>query len=242
MENKLKACIFIWCVLCFFVFSATIAFKISTAPKEIDIDLIPNSSLIFSVFRVLPHYLKIDIELLIEKPIDNKQLGSYKTIGNWHDTSYLEFPNPGEPLMFNILINGSNIIYEALPAHYAGDRFFRQLVPFVDDGKPQIFPWPPSKSLSHLLQSGFNEIEVSVIEVDNKKGEDKAKVIVQPPIMLKSTSVNYKLLSYFYFWPLYVVLLLISGAALVIAYKNAIKSVRRTSVPCNTLLVSKEYE
>ena len=221
METKLKAYIFIWCVLCFCVFFGTLAFKMSSVPKEIDIDLNSNSSLRFSVFRVLPDYLEIDIEFLIEKTINNKQLGSYKTIGNWHETSYLEFPNPGEPIKLNILVNGSNIIYEALPAHQEGERFFRQIVPFVNDGKPQIFPWPPSKNHRHLLQSGFNEIEVSVIEKDNKTGEDKTKLIVQPPITLKSTSFNYRLLSYFYFWPLYVVLLLISGAALVIAYKNA---------------------
>jgi hypothetical protein len=228
MGSELKFFVIVWSVLCGLVLVGTTALKISSTPKEVSIDLKHNKSIEISVFRIFPHLLRIEIQFSPNKSEAFNELGIYKTVGNWHETGYLEFPEPGIPLKVSISINGKKIIYEALPINKHYDRLYRALVPFIDDGNSQNFSWPQSKSNFHELHSGFNNLTISFIDIGKETAKEKVSIIINPPVDFKVVANNYGFLWLFYFWPIYALLLGIFGVVLLEIHRKMEK--RRSNI------------
>jgi hypothetical protein len=161
------------------------------------------------MFRLFPDEMRLSIHFDRTPGQKRPELGNLKYKEN---EGVREFPNPGVPIKLLIQNEGAGTIYEALPANAFG-ILRRKLVPFVDDGSPAHFQWPPIES---RIPTGHSNFSVTVLEVGQQLAGEKVTLVVSAPISLKKVAPHYgyALLSWFMYWPLYSLFLVAYGATL----------------------------
>ncbi|PKN37065.1 MAG: hypothetical protein CVU62_10680 [Deltaproteobacteria bacterium HGW-Deltaproteobacteria-2] len=202
----------IWTTLVVIVVTGGLANYFSST-KRVALELRPNASVVVSVFRPFSDKLRL---LLVFKGSKRPELGEWGTTKESGEY-FLEFPKPGVPIKLLIRGKSKATIYEALPVSgYSGDNAFRDLYPFVDDGKPNIVPWPPDLALMQNIPVGISTLNISVLEVGKQLVGERVILVIKEPIDLKfiPASLGYKILWWFIFWPLYASLLFVYGIAL----------------------------
>lgn len=196
----------------------------SLSPSAVTLELRPNASVAVSVFRPFPDKLRLGLRFKRSSSYDRRpELGEWMTWGSDRLGGFLEFANPGEPI--KLLVRGEEgkeVIYEALPASgYGQTDIYRDLYPFVDDGNPHRFPWPPNMALSQKIPAGNSTFNISVLQVGPKLIGEKVTLIFIQPNSGKNMSMDpgYRFLGWLIFWPLYVLLLFVYFT--VLAWKSS---------------------
>lgn len=216
MSFKLKLHWIFWAVLIVVVFGGAIAVEWSSA-KLVALTLRPGESVEVSVFRPVPHTINLTSRFNRENRNDIRpELGdSHEIEKKWQETGFRQFRNPGSPIRLLVKCGKKEAVYEALPAEgYNANSRWRELVPFVDDGNPDRFPWPPRNSSRPLLSSGHSTIRFTVLEVGGALLGEQAVLLIEAPVSFKSTAPGYGFLWWFIFWPWYGSLLAIYAVVL----------------------------
>lgn len=235
MTRRLRTHWVVWGSLVIFLAAGTAAFLLSSSPTINAIELVPNASIDVSIFRPHPDVIRLSLEFERHSGQERPELGKYTYRGDWRESGFLEFVDPGLPIKLLVRREGKEAVYEAMPADSHGKTIGRELIPFVDDGKPNRFQWPPDLTLRHKLPLGYSHFTITVAEVGNQIKGEKAKIIVEPPVTFKTVAPHYGYIWWFRFWPLYTLLLLIYGFVLLwhstrhspnIAYMNSPQSTR----------------
>jgi len=210
MTRMLKIHWAFWTTLVVVVATGVLADVLSSA-KLVTIELRPKAAIDVSVFRPLPDALRLSLSFNRTEGQKRPELGDYATTEN---SGFLEFKNPGAAIKLLVRGEDREVIYEALPASAYGTTIGRDLIPFMDDGNPNRFQWPPNLAVRPILPSGYSTFNISVLEVGHQLVDEQVTLIIGSPITFESTAPGYGFLWWFIFWPLYVLLLVVYGAAL----------------------------
>lgn len=190
----------------------------SSSPSAVTLELRPNASIAVSVFRPFPDKLRLGLRFKDSMKQKRPELGKYQHNQDYEKKGYLEFAEPGEPIKLKVSREGKEVIYEAEPANSDTDR---DLYPFVADGNPHRFPYPPNIALSQKIPAGNSTFNISVLEVGPKLIGEKATLIFIQPNSGKNMSMDpgYRFLGWFILWPLYALLLFVYFT--VLAWKSS---------------------
>jgi len=194
----------------------------SSSPSAVTLELRPNASIAVSVFRPFPDKLRLGLRFKDSMKQKRPELGKYQHNQDYEKKGYLEFAEPGEPIKLKVSRKGKDVIYEAEPASAHGEMdSYRALYPFVDDGNPHRFPYPPNIALSQKIPAGNSTFNISVLEVGPKLIGEKVTLIFIQPNSGKNMSMDpgYRFLGWFILWPLYVLLLFVYFT--VLAWKSS---------------------
>jgi hypothetical protein len=215
MTRKLKLHWIFWLVLTLAVATGTTAFHLSRTAVKVELPLLPNASADVSMFHLLPASLSLTLDFE-RKDQDLRPLGNYKERGDGFDKSgVLDFAEPGAVVKIQVSIgeSGSNHVFEALPAGSFGrDDIGREMVPYIDDGDPHRFQWPPAPR--PILPMGASNLRITVLEVGEPLLGQRVTLFVLPPVSFESAMPGYSVLWWFYLWPVFAFALLVYASAL----------------------------
>ena len=206
----------IWSFLAVVVTVGAVVFELSSRATAKSIELTPGATVDLEVFRPRADALRLSLEFERRGWQDHRpELGTWSTRGDWRQSGHLEFVDPGSPVLLAAGRDGKRVVYEAMPrGGYNETTLMRTLVPWVDDGSPSRFPWPPDLTKRLTLPAGTSRVEVRVFDVGKELRGQMARLIVQPPAGLKSTAHGYEVLVWFMFWPAYLGIVLVYGSVL----------------------------
>ena len=161
--------------------------------KYVTLELRPRASVDITVFRPFPDKLRLWLGFKrLSSYARRPELGTYQHNRDYETKGYLEFAEPGESI--KLLVRGEagkEVIYEALPySGYTQTEVLRDLYPFVEDGNPNRFPWPPNLALSQSIPSGNTTFNISVLDVGPQLVGEKVTLIIESPINLKRGSAS----------------------------------------------------
>jgi hypothetical protein len=225
VTKKLKIHFAIWIILSITVAIGGIAADISWTPIFASLTLRPGESINVPVFRVLPEKIRIELGFKNTTPM-RPELGSHVNLNGQKRRDALEFPNPGEPIKLLLRSETRELICEAWPGSSfsgGGERTGRELVPYVDDRDPNLFPLPSNPTRLLDVPMGESILNISVLEVGKSITGESVDVLIHAPITWKHISPNYGFLSWFSFWPIYVLILAIYGAVLMHFFRRQSK-------------------
>jgi len=208
MTNTDKDAWTLWWIITIFIFVATIAFYISSHTKKIELTLVKGEKVDAKLFRLSSH--NISMKMLFSKRNAKKrlELGKWQTVGDWKETGMYEFTNPGEPIKLLLKNQNQELIYEALPASSSN---IRELMLYREDNNSFQFPLIHRIEKRFLIDSGFSDFSITILEVGKSFEGEKVLLYINPPLGFK-TAVNnllYSFLWFFYLWPIYVFILFI---------------------------------
>jgi hypothetical protein len=218
MVNKVKNPWVLLGIVAAIVTLFTIMFFIATQTKKVDLSLIEGERVSVKLFRFGPQNISLDLRFSTKKGSQRPELGSYTTKIGWEQTRILDFPNPGEPVKVLISDTQQEHIYEARPAgSYAIETIGRGLVPYHEDNNSNQFPMDFADNQRFMLHSGFNEFQVTVLEVGKPLLGEQVTLYIKPSLSFKFIPQEpfYKFLWYFNFWPIYFLILFVWFFALV---------------------------
>lgn len=122
-----------------------------------------------------------------------------------------------EPVTFRITINGEKeeLFFEALPASSFNNQNIWRCLKLAPD-------YENSSSLlgehNTILPTGISNILFSIDKVGETITGEEVTLEIIPPITSKSSIPGYRLLWWFFFWPIYAIILVFYGFRL--AYKK----------------------
>lgn len=183
-----------------------------SSTKHVTLELRPNSSKTVSVFRPFPDKLRLGLRFKQSIKHKRPEHGEWRTNTDSEKIGFLEFANPGEPIKLLVSREGKEVVYEALPSSSYGEfDASRDLYPFVEDGNPHHFPWPPNLALSQSIPSGTSTFNISVLEVGPQLVGEQVSLSIRSPINFKfiPAATGYRFLWWFMFWPLYALILFV---------------------------------
>lgn len=214
MTRGLKIHWTLWITLVILIATGALIDDASSA-KSITMVLRPKESMSVSVFRPLPHTLNLVFDFNRMDGRKALELGDWATGDDWQKTGFLAFSNAGVPIKLQVRRDSQEAIYETLPASsYGGNTVGRDLVPFVEDGNPRRFNWPPNVALALPLSVGVSTLNITVLEVGEQLLGEQVVLIIKSPVTFKTVSDGYGWLWWFMFWPVYALLLAAYGAIL----------------------------
>lgn len=232
MSLPLRVAWTIFAGLCALMLAGTAALHIASHTVRARIDLVPGANVSIAVFRLAPDAPRLSMEF--EDPAHARPPMGYRRsrpeLGEWgpiDKDGSLRFGNPGEMVKFRVVDQTDAQIYEALPAGGRSEGLIhRDLVRFVEDGDANRFRWPPLLP-SPSIPAGRSVLDVSVLEVGDAIRGESVTVVVQAPLGFKSgTGGAIRWLWYFYFWPIYALVLGIMGVVLACITRKASASGR----------------
>jgi hypothetical protein len=204
-----------WLLTILLVVSAVgaLIYEISSSSITVPIRLNKDEKAEVSVYRVLPATLQVSLKF-------NRPSGKAFGLGS-SETRYggdgLCFLSPGEPIKFVVQGAGQAATYEALPnSVVTGTVFQRTLVPFSESKNLNRCTWPPDNSLRPLLPSGFSTVSVTITDVGQGIVGEQVSLVIEPPVSLKATASNYRIVWFFTFWRVYALILLVYALILVL--------------------------
>ncbi len=203
MSNLLK----IWLIAVIFVLLGIVAKSIASYTYTTELTLEKETTIDVSLFRFLSGNIGMS---LIFKNRDPQALGNYRYQNTFKEDRYLDFVNPGEPIILSVKDTTQSILYEAEPAS-SGTR--RSMVPYENDNYPSRFSYPRSQTSYFITNAGFSKFQVKVIDVgENLEGE---KVILKispamPGFKFMSQKPLYAFLWFFNLWPIWFLMLFFS--------------------------------
>lgn len=239
MTRRLKIHFALWCVLSIIVAIGALAFDLSSSPTFASLVLRPGESTDISVFRVFPEKVRIELGFKNATPL-RPELGSHANMNGQKRTGVLEFPNPGEPIKLLLRNKASEVICEAWPGSSfsgGGKRTGRILVPYVNDGNPNLFPEPSNPTELMDIPAGNSKLTIIVLDAGKSISGERVDVLIHAPISWKNLAPRYGFLEWFLLWPIYVFVLAIYGAMLIRSYRRHRLNITITmnSTPQNSL-------
>ncbi|NCB54212.1 MAG: hypothetical protein EOM49_04620 [Epsilonproteobacteria bacterium] len=223
MLNTDKYAWLLWKILASIVFVSTTAFFISSHGITLEFNLIEGKKINVELFRFLPDHFGATLWFPSVHGEKRPELGDFQSIGDWRKTGVLEFVNPGEPVKLVISDSNQNVVYEAMPAGgYTSTDTKRDLIRYEEGRNPFQFSWPPYDGKRFLLHAGFNEFQITILEVGKSLVGGKVTLYISPPLGFKhlSNGLFYRYLWFFHAWPVYVFILLIFY--LILLYRKSV--------------------
>jgi len=196
-------------------------------PIVIPIKLEETASVRIPIFRPVPDSLRISLKFENIDTKDRSALGRWSNDkGDWRETGYINFLEPGESILLQVIDDVNTTIYEAEPAGgvESSETVWRDFVPYVNDGRPNIFVWPPKNEQRTKLHTGKTNLNISVLQVGANLRGETASLIIDSPISFKSVAQNYELIWWIIFWPIYAFGLSFYGLILAIKTINYTKT------------------
>jgi len=169
-----------------------------------------------SVVRPLPDLLHLQV--VFEKPrgVKRPELGGQR---HTKVDGGFRFDNPGEPIKLQVNSNGTISVFEMFPGgnlafEEKNDNARRDFRPFLDDGDPAAFPWPPANTLRPLLPMGFSKLTITVLETGPITTGELITLYIEPPVNPKTVHTHaYLWLGWLMLlWPINLILLFAYGA------------------------------
>ena len=227
MSSPLKWAWSIFVTLCMLLILGATALHIASYAARARIDLVPGAHVSIPVFRFVQDSPRLSLEFdnPTQAPPSTGYFLSRPELGEWRPSQRegtLYFANPGEAVKLRGAGRKHAQVYEALPAGGWGkNRIHRSLTPFLDDGDPTRFRWPPLLP-SRSIPAGRSTLDITVLEVGDAIQGERVTVVVEPPLTFKRGSGGpIDWLWYFYFWPIYALVLGIAGVALAYITRRA---------------------
>lgn len=227
MTKRLRIHFAILSILSIIVTIGGVAAHLSWAPIFAPLTLRPGESIDIPVFRVLPEKIHVELGFKDTTPL-RPELGSHTNMNGQKRTDVLEFPNPGEPIKLLLRSKTRETICEAWPGSSfsgGGKRTGRILVPYIDDGNPNLFPLPSNPTELLDVPAGNSKLTIIVLEAGKSISGEQVDVLIHAPISWKHISPNYGLLSWFSFWPVYALILIMYGTVLIHFFRRQSKSI-----------------
>lgn len=202
----------IWFCLSFIHLLGFLSVNGTTQPLRLNKD----NSVEISVVRPLPDPLHL--QAVFEKPsgVKRPELGEQ---GHTEVDGGFRFDNPGEPIKLLVSVDGTTTVFEMFPGGNLvfednNDKARRDFRPFLDDGDPAVFPWPPINHLRPLLPAGFSKVKITVLETGPITAGELITLYVEPPVSQKTVHTQaYLWLGWLMLlWPINLVLLFTYGA------------------------------
>jgi hypothetical protein len=191
-----------------------VAFELSSTPSDAHLSLNPGATANFSVVRLFPAPLTLEVEFKRNGWHDKRpELGVYRYNSNFRESGYLEFKQPGEPVIIRVTSDsGIDKLFEALPnSGYNASVILRNLVVANEDGTPHRFKWPPRLE---TLRAGISPLTITVVDAGPTLVGESVTFSVKPPLGFKHVAPGYGWLYWLFFWPVFVLFLAAYGAVL----------------------------
>lgn len=218
----------LWWSITIFVALSTVVYFIATHTTKVELTLIKGEKVNIQLFRLTPENISMFMSFSKTTGEDRPELGNYSVKVDRRKTGIREYPNPGEPVKLLVSDTEQNYTYEAMPASgYGANSITRGLILYKDDNNPYQFPtWGVRTEKQFSLNPGFNEFQITVLEVGNSLEGEPITLYIRPPLSFKFSSYGliYQFLWYFHFWRIYFLILLVWFLVLV-ARKKRIKHI-----------------
>jgi len=210
-----------WASLAGLTAACTWANKISSQATGAEMDLRRGAELTLPAFRLFPATFSFSLIFNTTPNEPRPELGDWQKSRENTDPKTLVFNNPGESVLIEVTVveTGVSQVFEALPTGGVASSTSRSrgFVPYVDDGNPKSFAWPPRKEDYLKLANRDNTLRFKVIEVGPTLEIQSAQLFVDSPLSFKSSRDGYGWLWWFYFWPVYAFVLGAIAILLIIA-------------------------
>ncbi len=183
-----------------------LAFELSSSPTIVPIELMPGATVEVPVDRLRAHALRPSLTFERSSWSDTRsELGTWSTRGDPRELGYLEFSNPGVPILLRVRVDAAEVDYEAMPADgHSATSVTRTMVPRVEDSDPRRYPWGRDHATRrHTLPAGRSHLVVTVLEVGDRLRGERIRLVVSPPVTWKATAPGYSGIWWFVFWPVY---------------------------------------
>lgn len=190
-----------------------IAAQLASSRDVAPLTLTEGESVTITIFRVLPDTLQASLRFDKTQGSRRPELGEFTARSG---ANHIEFDSPGEPVVVQIQGRDSTVIYEALPAGVHGSTYTeRRLVIRDADGNPNRFVWPPDQASKPKLPIGRSEVTIKVLNVGAALSGERIQMVVEAPLSFKTSMPGYGFLWWFFFWPVWAVVLLAYAGFLV---------------------------
>ncbi len=204
----------LWTLLCTIVVLGALALEMASATIRIPLVLEENTTVAsFEHHRFHSGPLMMSMQFQAG-PAHGSWTGLEKRPLYQMNVPTVEFPVPGIPVELDFVWGKDSHTFEALPSSIVASSPLatRRLVPRVNDANPNAFGWPVNTSAASHLPVGKTHIDVTTKTLHPHLLGQTATLIIEPPIAFKYTTPGYELLWWFYFWPIYVLMLVAYGA------------------------------
>jgi hypothetical protein len=206
----------LWMLSVLTIVIGAVANHIFSRSIKVPIVLRSGATVEIDVFRIKS--CPVRLEVSFDEP-SNPVHGRYiSKIGD----GYIEFPEPGEPLLLKVEGLNRLATFEATPAINRGPPVRRRLSPFQDDGNPNRFPRLADLNNYPRFNAGFSTISVTVERIGQQLIGKEAQIIVVAPLGFKESTpgCGTGFLFWFYLWPFYALPLTVWGVFLVTREKR----------------------
>lgn len=206
----------LWTLLCTIVVLGALALEMASSTIRIPLVLQENTTVAsFQHHRF--HSGPLMMALHLQGAAASSEHGSWTGVEKrplyQMNVPSVAFPDPGIPVELHFTWKGVSHPFEAMPSSTATNASAtRRLVPRLDDANPNAFGWPVNTSAASHLPVGKTHIDVTTKTLHPHVVGQTATLIIEPPVAFKYTTPGYELLWWFYFWPIYVLMLVGYGA------------------------------
>lgn len=164
----------------------------SSIGTTIPLHLTNGASVEASVFRLYPAPLHFQLEFNKPKGTLRPELGGKHTDPNGGS---IRFDNPGETIKILAASEQSRQLHEMLPGgsltrENRDSTAIRSFEPFVEDGDPAAYPWPPANHLRPVLPAGFSTVKFSVVQAGSITENEQVKIHIDPPLGTKTVHTS----------------------------------------------------
>lgn len=178
----------------------------SSIGTTIPLRLTKGESVEVLVFRLYPAPLHFRLEFNKQKGMIRPELGEMKR--TYPNNGNMRFDNPGETIKILAASELGRQVHEMFPGGYLsnekGDSTAKRIFePFVEDGDPAAYPWPPANHLRPILPAGFSKVKFSVVQAGSITANEEVALYIAPPLESKNVhTLNYMWLGWAtLFWP-----------------------------------------
>lgn len=201
----------IWFCLSFIHLLGFLSLNGTTLPLRLN----KGNSVEISVIRPLP--APLHLQVVFEKPsgVKRSELGGQR---HTEVDGGFRFDNPGEAIKLEVSGDGATTVFEMFPGgnlafEEKNDKARRDFRPYLDDGDPAVFPWPPVNNLRPILPIGFSKVTITVLETGPITTGELVTLYVEPPVNPKTVHTHaYLWLGWLMLlWPLNLILLFAYG-------------------------------
>lgn len=164
----------------------------SSIGTTIPLRLTNGASVEVSVFRLYPAPLHFHLEFNKPKGTLRPELGGKHTDPNGGS---IRFDNPGETIKILAASEQGRQLHEMLPGgSLVSEKWdstaIRIFEPFVEDGDPAAYPWPPANHLRPVLPAGFSTLKFSVVQAGSITENEQVKIYIDPPLGVKTVHTS----------------------------------------------------
>jgi len=164
---------------------------IATKPSNVTVVLVPQKVVHMTVFSLWGHW--IGFEMRFQGGFSDPRVADLgKFAYRKNPTGELTFPNPGQPILTAVSVNGGPAAeLEAMPASArSSTETSRRLTQnhYAADGE---WTWSPRKRDGLWASPGKNDISLTVVDVGQPLMGEEVTLVAQPPLSFRFGQSHY---------------------------------------------------